>query len=866
MYQPVYGYLLIICLIYSLSAFSQVQEHFDDGDFINNPVWTGDSLSFIVNSDHQLQTLKVNASQTIALSTANYFLKNACWEFSLRLNFNPSSSNQLRIYLASSSASLKDPLDGYYVEIGQEGNGDSFDLYKQHGTSSERIIKGISGRAAHDTVRVRIKVICDAGSKWILLSDSTGGDHFVNEGFFINDHPGRSCFCGIWAKYTSSRSDKIFFDDFSIQVFQKDTLGPVILSASAENDSLLDLLFDEAVDTNGSSFMLEPFFEKPSRIQIDTLNKELIHLTFNRKFSEDIHYTLYVKGLHDLSGNEILPNSSISFYYRSAEGKLFINELFPDPFPEVGLPPYEFIELFNSSPDTLDLSGFSISDKNNSTVFKEGKIKPGEYIILCESIADSFFRPYGHCIGLNPFPSLNNSGDSIVLNDHSGNIISRVQYLDSWYKDSNKKQGGYSLERIDVKNRCEGSSVWAASMDSSGGTPGRKNSLSDLLHDEPARNMLGLKWINRKTVQVFFYTEMDAIYSALAAKIEVTENGINQQIDSLNFSGSILSIHFRDSLPYGNIYRISIDSLFSCYGNKIESFSSPFIYPSPVKKNELLLNEILFNPFPGGADFIELYNHSNSYIDLQALQIASRDQDAKLVQITSISSYQHILFPGKYILLTVDPNVIRQFYSSPDTSVFIPMKALPVFNDKSGTVVLLSDSFIVDEFSYNENMHSAWLENKQGVSLERVSFTKFTNDKSNWNSAAGSYGYATPGYKNSQSRIEPSDTKEMLTLLSKTFSPDNDGFEDYLDIYYEIEQAGSVGSLYIFDDGGRLVRRLVRNDLFAISGSYSWDGLNDDGILAPIGIYIIYLEVVQANGELKKAKKTCVLAQRLSSR
>ena len=57
------------------------------------------------------------------------------------------------------------------------------------------------------------------------------------------------------------------------------------------------------------------------------------------------------------------------------------------------------------------------------------------------------------------------------------NTIDSVNYSDNWYKDEDKRDGGWTLEIIDPDNICSEHQNWVASEDELGGTPGTQNSV-----------------------------------------------------------------------------------------------------------------------------------------------------------------------------------------------------------------------------------------------------------------------------------------------------------------------------------------------------------------------------------------------------
>jgi flagellar hook assembly protein FlgD len=144
--------------------------------------------------------------------------------------------------------------------------------------------------------------------------------------------------------------------------------------------------------------------------------------------------------------------------------------------------------------------------------------------------------------------------------------------------------------------------------------------------------------------------------------------------------------------------------------------------------------------------------------------------------------------------------------------------------------------------------------------LERINYDG-PSVQSNFHSAATSVGYGTPGYKNSQYRLNE-DVSGIITVTPNVFSPDNDGTDDFATINYNFPSPGYVANITIFDASGRAVRYLEQNALSGIKGYYRWDGLDDRNRKLPQGIYIIYTEIFNTAGKEKQFKNTVVLARR----
>ena len=168
----------------------------------------------------------------------------------------------------------------------------------------------------------------------------------------------------------------------------------------------------------------------------------------------------------------------------------------------------------------------------------------------------------------------------------------------------------------------------------------------------------------------------------------------------------------------------------------------------------------------------------------------------------------------------------------------------------------------MDAFDYLEEMHYPLLNYFKGVSLERTGFTGNSKDATNWHSASENAGFGTPGYRNSQ-MVSTTSAEDEIVINPEIFSPDNDGYGDIASIDYHFGQAGYMMTVKIYNSGGNLVRNLVNNKYLGTEGSVYWDGIQDDNTKSPIGIYVFYIQVWDLNGQVKKYKKTAVVAAKL---
>ncbi len=287
------------------------------------------------------------------------------------------------------------------------------------------------------------------------------------------------------------------------------------------------------------------------------------------------------------------------------------------------------------------------------------------------------------------------------------------------------------------------------------------------------------------------------------------------------------------------------------------------IYP-PARPGELLLSEILFNPFPDGEDYVEIYNASEREIPVGRLFLASRDKELKLTQIHNLAGRNYVIPPERYMVITKDTCKVFRYFRIKCFDCFQQVSDMPSFNNDDDYVVLLNENLeILDELKYREEMHSLFLADKEGVSLERISFTESTSSPDNWHSASGDAGYGTPGYENSQAQ-STLQGKPVVTFEPEAFSPNYDGYNDEYIIRYQLVKPGYAANISIFDSAGRFVQHIAKNEILGTSGEFIWKGKNENGQRQPIGVYVVVVELFNTAGEVFYYKDGVVLTDILN--
>jgi hypothetical protein len=1133
------NFTCIILFLYSLNLSAQAfQDNFSDGDFTNNPTWFGDVSNFIIFGAGGMEELRLNAPTggTSQIHVPVITSDSTVWEFYTRMDFAPSGSNQLRVYLMSNSSDFSAALDGYFLQIGETGSNDAIEIYKQNGTNTTLLFRGTDGSVAASPVETRIKIIRNSTGSWELLVDYTGGNSLVLEGTFTDNTFNTSQFFGFECEYTNTRIDKFYFDDIKISPLFQDLSPPVLDTIIPLTDNSIDVYFNENITASSiqnSDFNISNI-GTPATATLDATNPNIIHLTLSNPLIDNQNYTLTVSNIDDANGNT-LTNVSQSFTFLKTENAtlndVLINEIMADPSPAVNLPTVEWVELYNNSSKTIQLSDLVFWNSSNAFNLPSQLLLAGDYILLCDNDDVSALNGFGNVIGINSFSALSNGSDDLKIENINGEIIHEVSYTDSWYGDATKNSGGYTLELQNPNLVCIGAANWQASNDINGGTPNTQNSIFSNIPDTDAPNITDILPVSSSVLVVSFDENIDAASANIASNYTISPN-VNQPISVILFNDKTVQLTFSTTFTDATLYSITIQNVADCSGNTanlsadfnyietqpaelfdiliteiytdftptlalpeveyvelynrsakainlkdftfstsstdvllpnfillpneyvalhelniFEDFSefgarlalenmpnlgntsdelrltspegitiSSVNYTSawyqdsdksdggfslemisldnycqdvanwrasqsilggtPAKANEgheaiidqnppkalrafpvsntevtvffdekltvddaenianytisnnisvidallnadlksvelslgsqlldneiytitiqnvadcrnnsptdiqsirvalptlatesdILINEILFNPVAGGVDFLELYNASDNVFNLKDLKIANTN-GGQLQSFVEIEN-DFLFFPNTYLVISENTiDIQNQYLNNVEATIelgFLVENDLPSFPDAEGGVIILNkNSETIDALEYDENWHHPLLSDNDGVSLERIQLDAETQNSNNWQSAAATFGYATPTYQNSQFLENTTTSSDLISLSKKIFSPDDDGFEDFLLIQYQLDATDYAATISIFDANGRPIKQLLQNELLGITGNIKWDGTNDENARAAMGIYIVLVELVSPDGSVKQEKLTCVLAGQL---
>ena len=349
---------------------------------------------------------------------------------------------------------------------------------------------------------------------------------------------------------------------------------------------------------------------------------------------------------------------------------------------------YEFVEIQNTSATPVDLSGVSLDGVGFR--FAEGTVlPPAARVVLISDLNPTAFKQRYPDLAISGIygGSLSNGGERLALSDRNGRTITSVAYRDAsgWPKAADG--GGRSLEVIDPNGDPNDPANWRASVNV-GGSPGLPNlalppgnvRLNEVLADnvsavinggtypdfielhnagnQPA-NLTGWSLSNDGDPRKFVFPNGTSLApggflvvwcdnatntAGLHAGFALGRKGESLFLfDAQTNRGDAMS--FGLQVPDLSLGRVGADSEWQLTEPTPGEPNLPASLGSPAS---LMLNEIMANPPPGQADWVELFNaNTNLPVALAGLYLTTSNA---LFQLKSLS----FIAPGGFVQLHAD--------------------------------------------------------------------------------------------------------------------------------------------------------------------------------------------------------------------
>jgi len=532
--------------------------------------------------------------------------------------------------------------------------------------------------------------------------------------------------------------------------------------------------------------------------------------------------------------------TNITVRQEIAVSSIIINEIMYAP--QNGEP--EWIEILNTTDEILNLKNWGIGDAVSAYYITTNNyyIQPHSYEVLAKDSSLSDYYPFTYEFLEVYLPSLNNTGDAVVLYGSYGEIIDSLYYFPYWGGSHNR-----SLERISPSGSSLSSENWTSSINRYRATPGFINSVTPK---------------NNDAVLSSFYTEekyaVAGEYVNFIVSVKNNGNNILENIDLsvyydadadsvIGQSDEIKIFNLPEILPgdsavfsFGyngftigtNYFAARINYADDDTCNNISFYNLQCIEIN-FSRNDLLINEIMHAP-ADEPEWIELYNNSSENINLKNFRIADGMDSVFLIK-------QDFIFEaGEYLVISGD-SLLLQKRNIP--SKFI-RASLPALNN-TGDKIILIDSLgrVIDSLEYS----SGW-GGKSGCSIERINFNISSSDSTNWGTSINKHK-GSPGYINS---LSPKDYDACISGI--IIDPEYPVKNDSVKIFIKIKNNGSqlaegVINLFKDTDLDSIPDELISGSQISITGNDSV--IYDPHYLIP-GITSqqnIYAEVILANDQ-----------------
>ena len=423
---------MICCLIFGSCALNiedEAKEEKGNDDSVTQFAWSGETDKFTITSKEGVRLDDPQeAAGTAYLAFPSSTVRNTRWELGVKLTFNPSANNYARFYLTSSTATLSNTLNGYYLQIG--GAKDNVALYRQNENVSVLLASGRELMKGNNSPKLYIKVECDDNGYWTFWTRLESENEYTKEKQIRDTSIQSSEYCGIYCVYTKSRCSGFTFHHIQLSGDVETTTDPDGSEEVPDNPYTPD----------------EP--DTPEDPDVPS-------------YPEDVRNLLVF--------NEVM-------YDNAADGAEYI-ELYNPSDQMVSIPPFKLLRYVSDESGTTQTTTTAVLEPSDGS--QVINVPSHGYVCFTKSVSTLIkkHKVSGKTmIETTKFPRINNQGGhlAIVTNEEQPRLIDKCGYSDQIHADKKRKQG-VSLEKKSPELASAFSKNWTSSKNATGGTPGIKN-------------------------------------------------------------------------------------------------------------------------------------------------------------------------------------------------------------------------------------------------------------------------------------------------------------------------------------------------------------------------------------------------------
>ncbi|HSG98519.1 MAG TPA: lamin tail domain-containing protein [candidate division Zixibacteria bacterium] len=487
----------------------------------------------------------------------------------------------------------------------------------------------------------------------------------------------------------------------------------------------------------------------------------------------------------------------------------------------------EWFELYNSADTAVALAGWAALRGGDQIDLSTAPALGAHGFVVVTRNADAFATVWGDRNGVwgdaltEDFPlieaafTLPNVADSLLLVSPAGDTAKLV-----W------PSGGADAVSWERGELADDSAL--QSLDAAGATPGRVNSRTPLPLNL-ALEFLGARADGSGFTELAVRVRNRGLSAASGGGAVIISEPVHRPGEYPALSGALLArLTYSTLAPDSAVelhLTVTLPGLYAALGCELELlddnlYDNVILFTAPgAQFPPAALTEFLANPTPPySTEWIEIRNLQGGELSLDGWTLSDNAATTALGAVT--------LEPLSYAVLTQDSLEFGRSYPAVSAQLVAVEPWRTLNND--GDVIVLRDQYgiVVDSFAYA----AAWPDNRSWARTEPTATGL-------WGRSADPGG--TPGAINVA--LGPATGADLRVAISPNpFSPDGDLIDDTAYIAVTAP-AGAEMTVRIFDRHGAAIRTLVSEAPF--SALVAWDGRNDDGRRAPIGIYIVYASV-----------------------